>query len=142
LIIAGDGPEFQRLKNLSNEHDSIIFTGYVDEETKTRLYSIADIFVLPTFHDPWGLTVNEAMTYGLPVIVTSAASCSDHLIQGNGIITTPGNVDELAQALNYLLDNEEVRKTMGAHSLHIISEYDVSAGAKPFLDAIDNIFPH
>lgn len=142
LVIAGDGPEYCQLKDLSNEEDSIVFTGYVNDITKIYLYSNADVFVLPTFHDPWGLTVNEAMSYGLPVIVTSAASCSDYLIQGNGIITSPGSIDELAEALEYLLDTEDVRKTMGIHSLQVISEYDVSAGTKPFLDAINSVFPY
>jgi len=142
LVIAGDGPEFNRLKKVSHEEDFIIFTGYVNDTTKEQLYSNADIFVLPTFHDPWGLTVNEAMSYGLPVIVTSAASCSDYLIQGNGIITSPGSIDELAQAIEYLLDNKEVRKTMGVHSLQVILEYDVSAGTKPFLDVINRVFSH
>ncbi len=140
LVISGDGPELPLLKDQSSHNDSIVFTGYVDEDTKVRLYSSADIFVLPTFHDPWGLTVNEAMSYGLPIIVTSAAACSDYLIQGNGIIVKPGDVDELAQALNYLLNNQVVRVEMGNLSLKIISKYDIISGTKPLLDAIDNVF--
>jgi glycosyltransferase involved in cell wall biosynthesis len=141
LIIAVDGPELKPLKDQSHDEDSINFTGYVDEDTKSRLYSDADIFVLPTFHDPWGLTVNEAMSYGLPIIVSSAAACSDHLIQGNGIIVEPGSINELAQSLQYLLDENEIRDKMGKKSSKIILEFSVRAGAKPFLEAIDSFTP-
>jgi glycosyltransferase involved in cell wall biosynthesis len=139
LVIGGSGPELKRLKELSENDTNIQFLGYLSETKKSYYFSIADIFVLPTFHDPWGLTVNEAMSYGLPIIITHAAGCIDYLIEGNGIIVNPGNIDELQKALQYLLDDKEIREKMGEKSREILLRFDLKTGVKPFIDAISYV---
>lgn len=90
LLIAGEGPEEELLKDLAKGDDRVHFLGYVSEEKKSSLYETADLFVLPTRHDPWGLVVNEALQFNTPVITTEAAGASmilddDHVVPPNDV---------------------------------------------------------
>ena len=79
MIIVGDGclkndlSSFCVKENIKN----VKFTGWVSDIQKCDFYSIADVFVLPTLHDVWGLVINEAMASGLPVITTKSAGASE-----------------------------------------------------------------
>ena len=132
LALIGSGPEEKRLRARSGSDPRIIFPGYCEGSEKTSWYAAADVFVLPTLHDPWGLVVNEAMAFGLPVIVTDAAGCTD-LIQDNGLVVPAGNADELAAALMRLLGDKLLRRQMGLRSRQIISAYTVTSGRDAFL---------
>jgi glycosyltransferase involved in cell wall biosynthesis len=136
LIIAGTGPEEEKLKLLAKDDKNIYFVGHVGREEKSKYYSIADIFVLPTRHDPWGLVVNEAMYFGLPVITTDAAGASE-LINGNGFVVKAGDEEELRQAIEKLLDNDTMRKEMAHKSKEIIKDYTVKHAVEPFNEAIE-----
>jgi glycosyltransferase involved in cell wall biosynthesis len=135
LIIAGAGDEEDNLKSLARDDKSIYFSGYVEGVEKSKYYSIADIFVLPTLHDPWGLVINEAMYFGLPIIITDAADASE-IIKDNGFVIKPGDQKALENALKALLEDDELRKKMGMKSKEIIKDCNVSTGIKPFVSAI------
>jgi len=135
LIMAGAGKEEGRIKELAAGDKNISFPGYVDGQEKARYYTIADIFVLPTFVDPWGLVIMEAMMFGLPVITTTGAGASE-LILGNGIVIAPGDEEAINESLEYLLDNDEIREEMGRKSKEIIKEYTVECAAGTFTEAI------
>jgi glycosyltransferase involved in cell wall biosynthesis len=123
LMIMGSGEEEESLKSLAREEKNIIFLGYLEGEEKARYYLMADIFVLPTLYDAWGLVINEAMYYGLPIITTDAAGATD-LIKGNGIIVKAGDETQLRHALEDLLNNAGLRKEMGRKSKEIIKNYN------------------
>jgi glycosyltransferase involved in cell wall biosynthesis len=141
LLIVGAGEQKDDLikycleKNLSN----VFFPGWVDEYEKIVYYSISDLFVLPTLSDVWGLSINEAMVTGLPVITTTKAGCSkDLIVPGlNGYIVTPKDVNGLFNAINtVLLDNHD--NNLGIKSQQIIQEhFCVEKMIKGFIDAIN-----
>src|SRR3989339_40822 len=106
LIILGSGSEEASLKKLAKNNKNILFPGYLEKEKKAYYYSIADVFVLPTFSDAWGLVVNEAMMFGLPIILTHDAGCSEELVSGNGYVVNSGNVEELSDALNKIFNDK------------------------------------
>jgi len=137
LIIAGTGKEEDRLKSMALNYKDIYFTGYINsQEEKAKYYSIADIFVLPSLEDVWGLVVNEAMYYGLPIIVTKQCACSEELIDGNGFIINAGNESELQIAMERLLDDDELRLKMGARSKEIIKNYRLDLAVYSFEEVI------
>jgi len=138
LIIAGTGPEETNLRYLSKGDPRIEFVGYVDGVDKSNLYAIADIFMLPSLIDPWGFVVNEAMEFGLPIIVSKAAGASE-MIKGNGIVVNEGDEDGLTIAIEKLLENDNLRKAMGERSVEIIKDYDIENGIEPFLAAIRKV---
>jgi len=135
LIIGGTGPEEKYLKKLSEGCNNIFFPGYLEGEKKAKYFSIADIFVLPTLHDAWGLVVNEAMEFGLPVITTDGAGCRE-IVKDNGFIIKTGNIDALANALNLLIRNESLRKKMGELSKKYISKYNIEYCVGKIIDSI------
>ena len=139
LVVAGDGNKREELERQAERDDRISFVGYVEGDTKAAYYSEADIFVLPTLHDPWGLVLNESMHYGLPVITTNAAAGAEHLVRGNGIVVPPKDPHALGNALSVLIHNKDLRDQMSERSKEIIAEENtMSQGIKPFLEALDH----
>ena len=135
LIIAGSGKEEAKWKALARGCETIRFVGHVADEEKARCYLQADIFVLPTEHDTWGLVVNEAMYYGLPMVVSDAAGASE-LITDNGIVFESGNEEMLREALTRLIEDGELRKKMGGSSKARIAGYGAEYAANEFLKVI------
>jgi glycosyltransferase involved in cell wall biosynthesis len=136
LMIIGTGKEEKNLKLLAKDDENIQFLGYKQGKEKAKYYSLADIFVLPSLHDPWGLVVNEAMYYGLPIVVTNTSG-SLELVTDNGFVVEPGNSEALANAIWKLMNNEELRKQMGKRSKEHIEKYNLEYAVNSFLKAID-----
>lgn len=137
LFIIGEGIYRAELKKISKEiNDRVIFTGHVEPSELYKYYYASDIFVLPTLDDPWGLVVNEAMACQLPVIVTDAAGCSVDLIKNNGFVTKAGDVKELVDALEKLIDSEK-RKLFGKKSREIISKWTYKESTYSFREMIE-----
>ncbi len=137
LVLAGDGPDKEMLQQMAAGDGRIHFPGYVEGAQKSSWYAAADLFVLPTLHDPWGLVVNEAMAFGLPIITTQAAGCAE-LVDGNGRVIPANNVQALADALQELLSNPASRATMGQRSRELIAPYTVDAARDAFLKVINH----
>lgn len=105
LVIAGKGPYEEELKDQSGGNDQIEFAGYLSEQEKANYFDAADLFVLPTHHDPWGLVVNESLNYGTPAITTEAAGAKE--ILDDEKIFSPGSVQELRELLEKEFEAEE-----------------------------------
>lgn len=144
LLIVGDGDQKCEIEKLCKDKklQNVIFTSWLSDIEKIRYLSIADVFVLPTNEDVWGLVVNEAMCCRLPVIATDAAGCSkDMIIPGqNGYIVEAKNPDQLYNAIKKVFSNKEVSYAMGRKSLEIIeSDFSVEKMAQGFINAINSV---
>ncbi|OPY70262.1 MAG: Alpha-D-kanosaminyltransferase [Syntrophorhabdaceae bacterium PtaU1.Bin034] len=135
LIIAGDGEIRAKLEALASGTKGVTFVGYVEGAKKRDLFLNADLFVLPSRFETWGLVVNEAMHYSLPVIITDVMGSTD-IVDGNGIIVPAGNVDLLAGALKKLTGSRDLRASMARRARDIIGSIDLDAVTKPLLRAI------
>lgn len=100
LVLAGDGPERENLQLLAKESglDDLVFLNEVPIEEMPALYRRADLMVLPTLDDVWGLVVNEAIFTGTPVIASKFAGCAEELLPP-GQIFDPTNHEEFCTAL-------------------------------------------
>jgi glycosyltransferase involved in cell wall biosynthesis len=128
LIMVGEGhlraemEAFIREKNMKN----ILLTGFVNQSNIWDYYVAADTFVMCSgIGETWGLTVNEAMNYKLPVVVSDTCGCSADLVEHdvNGYVFNEGEIDDLAQCIVKTTENKEITKKMGEHSLRIIKRY-------------------
>lgn len=108
LIIAGTGNYEKELKNKASTDERIEFVGYLSEQEKANYFDTADLFVLPTHHDPWGVVINEAIHYKTPVITTEAAGAKQLLNQEN--IYNPGDVEQLNNLLKKQFPKQESGK--------------------------------
>jgi len=117
LLKAGN-PQYQRdrerllnlIKQLGLQED-VMFLGYVPKEDLPGLYSIAELFVFPSFYEGFGLPVLEAMACGTAVITSNTSSLPE-IVNDAGIMVNPHNISDLAEAMHKVLRNEELRKKM------------------------------
>lgn len=100
----------------------VVFGGFVNQAELPKVYAAADVFVLPSENEPWGLIVNEVMCAGLPVVVAAEVGCVPDLVKDsiNGIHMRAGDVESLTNALRKVLLDDDARQAMGRNSLKII----------------------
>ncbi len=139
LYLVGGEPteEYIALREEQGLHN-VHFQGFKSKEELTRLYQAADLFVLPTREDIWGLVVGEAMAYGLPVITTDRCVAGLELVETgvNGAIVPVGEEEALAQAMLDTLSGD--LKAMGAASLEKIRPYTIENMARVHAEIFDN----
>jgi len=127
LILVGDGP----LKNDIHTHiathqiKNILLTGFVNQSEIAKYYQISDCFILSSSKETWGLAVNEAMNFALPIIISDACGCAFDLVeQGvNGFVYPVANTIALANAMQLLMVNNSICKEMGVHSFRKINSF-------------------
>ena len=78
------------------------------------LYAQADAFVLPSYHEGYGMALAEALAHGLPVLSTTAGAIADTVPAGAGVLLPPGDVAALRQALARLMDDTPWRAALAA----------------------------
>ncbi|MDY2884039.1 MAG: glycosyltransferase [Romboutsia timonensis] len=133
--------EYKNLsKSISNKN--IHFIEFQGKKNIEKYYKCADLFVLPTREDIWGLVINEAMAFGLPVITTDKCIAGLELIDNgtNGYIIESDNILQLREKILTILENEKLRKEMSTNSLKIIENYSIEVMAqrhKEIFDAIE-----
>jgi glycosyltransferase involved in cell wall biosynthesis len=114
------------------------FVGFLQREQLARCYALAEMFVLPTHSDTWGLVVNEAMACGLPIVCTDVAGCVRDLVQDgwNGITFPAGNTAALTGAMMKLSSDGALRCLMGSRSKERILRYSPEACASGIAEAV------
>lgn len=107
LLVVGSGPLAGQLARMA-EAKSVpaTFAGFVNQTRLPDIYAAADVLVLPSWSETWGLVVNEAFACGLPVIVSDRVGCAPDMIAPGltGTVFQAGNVVQLADAIRYWLD--------------------------------------
>ncbi len=122
--------DFCRENRVNNAH----FVGFTRKDALADYYKAADVLVLPTKSDVWGLVINEAMAFGLPVITTDQCVAGMELIENgvNGYIVPVGNQQALIDRTNALLGSDYI--AMGAAALETIRPYTVENMVKAHVD--------
>lgn len=132
LLIVGDGEERARLERASAEHglaDDVRFTGFRNQSQLPAFFALADVFVLPSRHEPWGLIVNEAMAAGCAVVVSSDVGAAPDLVTDgvNGFTYPVGDIGALAQCLQQVLRSPQTAQAMGEASRSRVANWDFEA---------------
>jgi glycosyltransferase involved in cell wall biosynthesis len=91
--------------------DRVSLVGELDAAALALEYDRADVFVLATLHEGYGMAVAEALARGLPVVST-ATGAIEETVCGAGLIVPPGNLEALTGALSRILDDSRVRGTL------------------------------
>lgn len=132
LLICGDGEEKERLAACAAGNERIVFVGKVEPDKRAAYYRQADVFVLPSFSfggviEAWGLTVNEALEQGTPVVTTSAVGAAYDLADGKCCLMVEENdAHALANGILSVLSKggmaEECMKHYEAYSVRNMAE--------------------
>jgi len=131
LIFIGDGNLSKGLKNYVQEKkiDNVHFIGFVNQSKISKYYKAADLFVLPSgIGETWGLVVNEAMLFSLPIIVSDRVGCAKDLVRHNenGFVFQYGNIDDLSLFLLKAYSDKNWRLSAGVLSNRIVTNYSYS----------------
>lgn len=126
FIIAGKGPNLESLKNQARAmgiDNRVYFTGYVDDETRNKLYAIADVAVFPSLYEPFGIVALEGMAARKPVVVADTGGLSEIINHGvDGLKFYPGNANSLADNILEALMNPQKAKSMQETAYKKIAE--------------------
>lgn len=140
-IVGGEPtPEFLELKEnlkLSNVH----FIGFKAKEELKEYYMASNLFVLPTREDIWGLVINEAMAYGLPVITTEKCVAGLELVKNyeNGFIVPVNDDGNLGKRISEVLEDKNHLEKMCESSLMKIKGYTIENMAIETIRILQNI---
>lgn len=140
-IIGGKPPysytEYKQQHNLTN----VYFVDFMSKEKLKKWYALADVFVLPTRSDVWGLVINEAMAAGLPVVTTDMCMAGLEMVTDgiNGYIVPVENSTILADRINTILNHDDNRKEMSENNLKKIQEYTIENIAKRHIEILENL---
>lgn len=142
LIIVG-GESNRQLNRIINDYQlsNIHFYPFLKQEELMKLYSIADCFVLPTRYDIWGLVINEAIAFKLPIISTNkcvAAIEIDNLFN-NAIIYEVEDTDALAAAIDKVYEDKELRILLSKNSHTASKLFTLEKTRDDFIEIINKI---
>lgn len=120
FLITGRGAQLENLKKIMSEakvEKNFRFTGFLPYEQISKIYNIADVFVLPSYptmtcQEQFGMVLVEAMACGTPVISTTSGSIPE-VVGDAGILVPPGNFFQLASEIATLMDNRDLALALG-----------------------------
>ncbi|MEA3489045.1 MAG: glycosyltransferase [Candidatus Omnitrophota bacterium] len=138
LMLIGEGPERAALEKLSNKlgvSDHITFLDSVSDEKKFQYLAAADIYVLPSLHEGFGIVLLEAMYCGLPIVATNEGGQTDIVEDGeNGLLVPPHDPAALADAIALLMKDPDQRQDMSSCNREYVKQYNISAVAARYLE--------
>lgn len=140
LLYVGEGPLLtkleERIQALGLER--VVLHDYVPSEELPAYYALADVFVLFSEYDTFGVVIAEAMACGLPILATPNVGAVSDLVEDgvNGLVVAYPDEDELVQALNRVLDDDPLRANMMSQSRRIISGWTLDLAAQNFCDLV------
>ena len=128
VAIASTGPAEAELRARVEElnlMDKVSFLGFIPDKDLAPLYRLATIFAIPSEAELQSLATMEAMACGLPVVAADAYALPELVHHDmNGFLFQRGNSEEMAQYLDTLITDADLRKRMGSKSLEIIARHD------------------
>ncbi len=134
LYIVGEGPELPNLINLSiklNLADKVIFLGRVPDEEIETLYSIANVFVMPSVSEPFGIVALEAIASNVPTIVSTQSGVSE--IIRNTLKVDFWDTEQMADLILGVLDYNQINKEISKNAYRELENITWEKAAEKFI---------
>ena len=144
LVIVGEGEERRALEAQANCHGldaDIAFAGFQNQTELPSFFALADVFVLPSRHEPWGLIVNEAMAAGCAVVLSTDVGCYQDLLSDGveGALFPAGDVPALTAALRRIFASPATAQHMGARALERIAAWSFAEDIRGLRHALAHV---
>jgi glycosyltransferase involved in cell wall biosynthesis len=128
------------MRRLERLHGNVRYLGFVQDEDLAALYALAELFVYPSFYEGFGLPPLEAMACGCPVLVANASSLPE--VGADAVLyTSPDNVEEMAAAMQNVLENSSLGQRLRVKGLERASSFSWQASALAHLDLFRRLGP-
>ena len=136
LLVGGEADE--NLKKIVNDYklENVHFIPFKSKSKLKDYYKVTDVFVMPTRYDVWGLVINEAMGYGLPVVSTNQCVAAQTMITPgrNGFIVNVNDADALSEKIEFLLKNDEIRMSFAQMAFVTAQSYTIEHMARRHIE--------
>lgn len=136
LLVGGEANE--NLKKIVKDYkmENVHFIPFKSKEKLKDFYKVTDVFVLPTRYDIWGLVINEAMGYGVPVVSTNQCVAAQTMITPgkNGFIVNVNDADALSKKIEFLLKNDEIRMSFAQNAFATAQSYTIEHMARRHIE--------
>ncbi len=120
--------------------DRITLAGEAQPGSLGEAYAAADLFVLASYHEGYGMVFAEAMAHGLPILATTGGAIPDTVPASAGMLVPPGDRDALTTALGWLIRDGGQRRRLGAGARDAAAELpDWDQTARAFGAALDRL---
>jgi len=142
LVYVGAGSLEPELKHYAEtKHLPVVFAGFRNQTELPKWFAIADVFVLPSADEPWGLVVNEAMCFSLPIVASDQVGAAGDLVRGgmNGFVFSPGDTRSLSEHLEPLLSDPVLRASFGTKSREIIEHWSYRENVNGILNCLEQL---
>jgi N-acetyl-alpha-D-glucosaminyl L-malate synthase BshA len=128
LLLVGDGPERHMAEELCRELGIFEETRFVGKQQDMEdIYAIADLFLLPSEYESFGLAALEAMAAGTPVVATNAGGIPEIITHGkNGFLSNVGDVEQMSQQAITILENEKMLKSFSEAARKQAETFDIN----------------
>lgn len=141
LVLAGDGDaaylgELKALVHQLDIADAVIWTGFLTGQAKLAALAAADLFVLPSYSENFGIAVVEAMAAGLPVVISDQVGIYHEVSKGNAGLVVPCQVEAVGMALQQLIGDSSQRQRLGNNGKQLVEQLFSQAAMKQRLLAM------
>lgn len=146
VVIGGDeqaASEFSRLRSVADEvgvFDRVEFPGAIHHERLADYYNAADVVVIPSFYESFGLVALEAMASGVPVVASRVGGLTSTVADGRSGYLVPWRCPEpFAEKIDLLLSNDELRRALGVSGVESVQRYSWQKVASTLLSIYEDI---
>ena len=139
LVLAGEGPERERLEDLAAVRGvRLTLAGDREWERIVEIYVAADVFALLSEREPWAVVVNEAAACGLPLVLSDRVGAAHDLLRAgeNGFLVGAADVDAASAALRTLAADPSLRQAFGTRSRELAQDWGYGPSVAGFLAAV------
>ncbi|MEZ5335192.1 MAG: glycosyltransferase family 4 protein [Methanolobus sp.] len=140
-LIVGEGPEKENLISLAKElkiMDRVHFLGFVSEVEKFQYLQNSDVYVLSSMHEGFGISLQEAMQVGLPIVSTDYGGQIDFVNEGeNGFLVKYGNIDDMADRIKKIADNKQLKVAFSQYNKKVVEKFNDEVICKEYIEVLE-----
>ena len=132
LVFVGDGELANALRAEAAGRHDVHFLGFQNQSRMPVVYRMADVVVLPSLSETWGLSINECMACGRPAIVSDRVGCGVDLIRAGqtGFVFEHGDPVSLKRAMTKFVEQDQLAGEMGRTAYRLIQDWSIDAYAR------------
>lgn len=145
LVLAGTG-EVEEAQNLATQlgiQEQVVFPGWIGQQQRDQLLAQSHVMLLPSYNEGLPMAILEAMSWGLPVITTPVGGIPEVIKQGEtGLLVNPGNIQELTDAMQSLIENPSLRLSIGLAAYERVKPLSIEHYSDALFKLYDSILEH